>query len=362
MADRPLHIAIDGRELVGRRTGVGRYLFEIMKQWAASPRPHRYTVVMPADPSADLTTLGSGFDWRVVPDDVGGTWWEQMRLPGVLAQLHPDALFAPGYTAPLRARCPVVLAVYDVSFCAHPEWFSWREGIRRRRLTRTSARRAHRVITISEFSRGEIHKYLGVPLDRMIIAAPGAPATQFADGARPPVVLYVGSLFNRRHIPDMIQGFAEVANSVPAARMVIVGDNRTTPRLDPREVASRLGIGDRVDWREYVTDAELHSLYHSARAFVFLSDYEGFGMTPLEALAHGVPSVLLDTEISREVYADSAVRVAADSRAIANGLTSLLVDGPARDAALAAGRRRLGAFSWTRSADLIADALAEAAG
>jgi glycosyltransferase involved in cell wall biosynthesis len=284
-----------------------------------------------------------------------------MRLPGVLAQVQPDALFAPGYTAPLRARCPVVLAVYDVSFCAHPEWFSWREGLRRRRLTRASARRARSVVTISEFSRAEIQKYLGVPADRVIIAAPGAPVAQFADGPRLPVVLYVGSLFNRRHIPDMIQGFAGVAASVPDARLVIVGDNRTTPRLDPREVASRLGVGDRVEWREYVADVELHALYLSARAFIFLSDYEGFGMTPLEALAHGVPSLLLDTEISREVYADSAVRVAADPRAIATGLTSLLVDGPTRAAALDAGRRRLGAFSWTRSADLIADALAQAA-
>ena len=70
---------------------------------------------------------------------------------------------------------------------------------------------------------------------------------------------------------------------------------------------------------------------------------------------------VLDTEISREVYGDSAVRVGADARAIASALSSLLVVGPTRDAALAAGRRRLGAFSWTRSADLIAEALAQAA-
>ena len=83
-------------------------------------------------------------------------------LPRMVRQAHANVLFAPAYTAPLASPVPVVLTVHDVSFCAHPEWFSWREGMRRRLLTRRSARRAARVLTVSQFSRDEIVRHLGV--------------------------------------------------------------------------------------------------------------------------------------------------------------------------------------------------------
>jgi glycosyltransferase involved in cell wall biosynthesis len=218
------------------------------------------------------------------------------------------------------------------------------------------------VVTISEFSRTEIQRHLGVPASCIVLAPPGAAAAAREDAApRPRVVLYVGSLFNRRHIPEMIGAFATVAAAVPDARLVIVGDNRTAPRLDPRQIAADLGVADRVDWREYVSDAELDRLYRSARVFLFLSDYEGFAMTPLEALAHGAPVVLQDTDVSREVYGDAATRVPPQRAAIAAALTRLLTDDVAHAAQLAAGRTRLAAYSWDRSAGVIIRALEEAA-
>ena len=83
-------------------------------------------------------------------------------LPRLVRNGKADVLFSPGYTAPLFAGVPMVVAIHDVSFAAHPEWFGWREGLRRRMLTRLSARRAARVLTISEFSKREIVTRLGV--------------------------------------------------------------------------------------------------------------------------------------------------------------------------------------------------------
>ena len=85
-----------------------------------------------------------------------GTLWEQRRPAGLVASAGADVLFSPAYTCPLWCRAPIVLAIHDVSFAAHPEWFSWREGLRRRTLTRLGARRAARVITESDFSKREI--------------------------------------------------------------------------------------------------------------------------------------------------------------------------------------------------------------
>lgn len=362
MAERALHIAIDGRELGGRPTGVGRFLLEILKQWAATPLAHRFTVIAPFDPPPALTSLGSRFSWHVVPARVAGTRWEQIDLRKALRQDRPDVLFAPGYTAPIWSPCPVVLTVHDVSFCAHPEWFGAREGLRRRLLTRIAARRAHAVVTVSQFSSREIQRHLGVPANRIVVATHGAPDVSHPQPNRASrMVLFVGSLFNRRHLPEMVEAFAIAAATVPDARLVIVGDNRTSPRLDPRQVAAGLGMGDHVDWREYVDDAELDRLYRSARVFLFLSDYEGFAMTPLEALAHGVPAVLQDTDVSREIYGPAAILVPPQPETVATALASLLTDDAAHAAQLTAGRARLRTFSWSTSASTVLRALEEAA-
>ena len=352
MGERALHIGVDGRELLGRPTGVGRYLLAILREWAETT-PHRYSIFIPGLPhqspegaTAGLPQpeLGERMQWVTDPGGRPGTWWEQMRLPGLVARSRPDVFFAAGYTAPLRLSCPYVVAIYDVSFWAHREWFSPREGMRRRWLTRAGARRAHSVVTISEFSADEIVRFLGVPRNRIRLAPPGAPVIRGRPERvdREPIVLYVGSLFNRRRIPELMRAFAGVAEWVPDARLVLVGDNRISPPFDPRTLARDLGMADRVDWRAYVSDAELEALYWRARVFVFLSEYEGFGMTPMEAIAHDVPAILLDTPVAREVYGDGARLV---STTLPGVLKELLTDDDAHRRQLEAGRKRLDRFS-----------------
>ncbi len=179
--------------------------------------------------------------------------------------------------------------------------------------------------------------------------------------ARPPVVLYVGSIFNRRHVPDLIRAFASVLSHVPDARLEIVGDNRTRPREDLNGLASSLDASDRVMLRSYVPDAELASLYAQARVFAFLSEYEGFGFTPLEALAHSVPIVVLDTPVAREVYGGAALYVAAgDLPATANALTRLLLDPALRAAQLRHAQAVLARYCWPDAARLTLQAIEQA--
>jgi glycosyltransferase involved in cell wall biosynthesis len=361
---RPLHIGIDGRELVGRPTGVGRYLSAVLKAWATDPAvPHRFTVFVPADPPSDLVALGGRVSWQVLPARSAGTWWEQTRLGRAANRAMPDVFFAVGYTAPLRLRCPLVVVIHDVSFFAHPEGFAVREGLRRRWLTRAAGRRARAVITVSEFSAGEIVRWIGLPRAAIHVAPSGPvvvpPPTNTI--GRAPLALYVGSLFNRRRIPELLRAFALVVARVPNARLVLAGDNRTTPRIDPRALAAELGIGAAVEWKEYLTDPELDALYDAARVFVFLSDYEGFGLPPLEAIGHGAPPVVLDTAVAHEVYGDGAWFVAPDPPAIAGALTTLLTDDRAHAGLLAAGTRRLAHFSWPRTAATVLAVIERAA-
>ena len=102
---------------------------------------------------------------------------------------------------------------------------------------------------------------------------------------------------------------------MPDARLEIVGDNRTTPRIDVDQLIAPAASADRVHWRSYVSDADLAALYATASVFVFLSDYEGFGLTPLEAMAAGIPIVVLDTrDRAGDLRPGGRIRAAARSR------------------------------------------------
>src|SRR5262249_25184678 len=144
------------------------------------------------------------------------------RLPGAVSRAGADVWFSPGYTAPLRLRCPSVVTIHDVSFYAHPEWFSWREGLRRRWLTRASAHRAAAIVTVSEFSADEIVRWLDVPRTRVHVAYHGVSAPVGASHpSEAPIVLFVGSIFNCRHVPELLRGFAAVQARLPDARLVL---------------------------------------------------------------------------------------------------------------------------------------------
>jgi len=322
-----MRIGIDAREVIGRPTGVGRYLSALLSEWAVSDLARRHEFVLYAHELLPPALDERRFSTRVIPGPPG-TWWEQIALPARVAEDRLDLFFSPGYTTALRLRTPTVVAIHDVSFFAHPEWFGPREGLRRRWLTYQSAQRARRVVTISEFSKRELVERLGLPEHRVQVVEPGVTPPRQVPGKRSGAqVLFVGSIFNRRHVPDLIRAFTPLALARPAASLDVVGDNRSYPFEDIEAIIASEGLRGRATWRAYVPDDQLQRLYAQARAFAFLSEYEGLGLTPLEALAWGIPSVLLDTPVAREACQGAALYVTRDDHgAITRALDSLLFD------------------------------------
>ena len=353
---RPLTIGIDARELLGEATGVGRYLAELLVRWTARDDAAGRRFVLYTPKQLPLSFPPGTVDVRVVGAGAGnGTWWEQTHLRRAIGRDSLDVFFAPAYTAPLSVAVPLAVTIHDISFVAHPEWFRAREGLRRRWLTRRAAHAAHVVFTDSQFSRTELEARLRVDSSRIVVIPPGVTGrgTGAREGtAREPVVLFVGSLFNRRRLPDLIAAFALASQDLPSARLLIVGGDRTWPPQDLAAVAAGHGVSSRTEFRRYAAEQELMDLYGRAAVFAFLSEYEGFGMTPLEALSAGVPPVVLDTTVAREVYGDAAVFVArGDIAGTAAALHRLLVEPSSAAPILAAADAVLGRYSWDTAAD-----------
>ncbi|MEO5739916.1 MAG: glycosyltransferase [Vicinamibacterales bacterium] len=183
-------------------------------------------------------------------------------------------------------------------------------------------------------------------------------------GGGAPIVLYVGSIFERRRVDRLIAAFDEIAARVPGARLEIVGENRTRhPRLDLDAIRRRSAHADRINIRSYVDDATLPRLYRDASVFAFLSEYEGFGLTPLEALVEGVPPVLLDTPVARETCGGAARYIAADAGnpQIADVIVDLLTNETSRANLLSHADEVLSRYNWQRAAAQTLSVLEEAA-
>jgi glycosyltransferase involved in cell wall biosynthesis len=342
-----MRIAIDARELHGKPTGVGRFLGELLAAWKTLPEAQGHEFI-PFAPEADAAA--------------GGTLWEQMLLPTLARDAGADLLFAPAYSGPVLPPMPMVLAIHDVSFAAHPDWFPWREGARRRTVVQLAARAAARVITISQFSKREIVAHLGIEAAKISVVYPGVTPMVVGRGFTPRQnVLFVGSIFNRRHVPELIEGFARLAWTHPEIRLDIVGDNRTSPHVNLESIVGARGLADRIHVRSYVPDDELRALYANSAAFVFLSEYEGFGLTPLEALASGMPVLLLDTPVAREICGDAAMYIPrAEPPLIEDALRRLLLDSGERERILGAAPGVLARYSWSDCAKRVLNVLVEA--
>ena len=343
-----MRIGIDARELCGRPTGVGRYLAGLLDAWAADDTTRRHEFLLYSHEAPAIAFDTRRFRTRTVSGSPG-VLWEQLRLPLAIRSDRLDVLFAPAYTAPLASDVPLVVAIHDMSFVAHPEWFRTREGVRRRWLTRRAAESARAIVTISEFSRRELIDHFDVRPDRIHVIPPGVPQQlrRAASDNVGPLILFVGSIFNRRHVPDLIRAFGRIARKRADCRLALVGDNRSYPREDLTRTIATEDLEDRVEWRAYVSDAELRTMYSRARAFAFLSEYEGLGLTPLEALAAGVPPVLLDTAVARESCGEAAIYVPAnDLAATAAALERALFDEAERARIRAAAPAVLTRYSW----------------
>ena len=247
-----MRIGIDARELCGRATGVGPLSRRAPRGMGGRREPRRHEFVLYA-PAADrhaarCTPLRNAGGQRLARHLVGAGASSAERRRRIIS-----TVFAPAYTAPLHLPSRPSLRS---TICR-----SWPirsgSGSRGRSAaagSRDAQRRRQAVVTISEFSRGELIDRLGVAASKIHVIPPGItnPSIRHPQ-CRNAIVLFVGSIFNRRHLPDLIRAFAPIARAHPTPRST---SSATTAAFRTRSAATiaRAGLDGRVRWHEYVTD------------------------------------------------------------------------------------------------------------
>ncbi len=277
--------------------------------------------------------------------------WENVWLPLNCARDRVSVIHAPtNWGLPLFSRPARVLTLHDAIDHAVGERLQWRMRLRHW-IART---RAHRLITVSEFSKQDIVARLGVAPTRIAVI-PEAAETPFHDvpprsSRDRPYMFYVGGFEGRKNIGFLIEAFATAR--VPGIELVLAGGN-DSDRDRVTAFARDLGVGDSVRWLGWVDDSELARLYAGALAFVYPSRYEGFGLQVCEALAAGCPVLAARATSLPEVLGDGGATFSLDGT---GELTSLLrrvaTEAPFRQELVSRGRARAAAFSWRRTAEM----------
>jgi len=353
-------------EMEGERTGVGRYLEGLLSGLAEHGTPHRWRLFFKGDPFAH--PLWAAEDGGFVPvfDHRPGArpiLWEQTRLPRLVRGAGLDFLFSPAYSLPRGFRGPSMLVVHDLSFERLPEEFDFKERWRRRLLARRSVRRASRVLADTGAVAREIAATYAIPEEKIGVVPLGVDPSVLGDpaddrrhlaslGVERPYLLYLGSILPRRRVDLVIGAFARAAACRPELRLVLAGGNRLRrPRELDRWIAES-GAGGRILRVGYVPEDALGALYRAAELTYYLSEYEGYGLPPLESLAAGTPAVVGPGLALDELWPDYPYRVPRlEIDAVADVTLGALDGADARRRIGDEGRERMARLTWKCSAE-----------
>ncbi len=374
-------IGIDAHHLEGNRTGVGRYLINLLQEWSKfndqlSLRPElgaraisnvKFVLYFKDEVPADLPK-SEFFENKLLK--VGSTakfmHWD---LPRVAKKAQVDILFCPGYIAPICYSGKIALTLHDIIYEAHPEWFNWQslaDRILLKWVSKKSAKKADVIFVISEFTRQEVIRCYKVAPEKikLINLAADASLTKFSGDDLHKIkekyrienkfAFYVGSIFSRRHLAEIIEAFGRLAAQKPDLQLILGGKDYTQEKnIADLMVRQNDALAREVVVRvDFIGDSDLKLLYSACAFFIWLSDYEGFGLPPLEAMSCGAPVITSDATSLKEVAGDAAflIRNNSDVEEIYQAMRRLIEDENLRQELIRKGKEQAKKFSWERCA------------
>ena len=369
-----MRIAIDARKL--RDFGIGTYIRNILTGLSRFDRQTEYVVLCRPDDVDSGDVLGRNF--RMVPETAPlYSMTEQIRIPMALARERVRLLHEPHYVLPPLVRCRSVVTIHDCIHLMFPQYLPSRLAYFYAKGSMWSAaRKANRILTVSEASKRDILRFFDVRPEKVAVIynaiderflAPADPARMELVKQRyqldHPFVLYVGNIKPHKNIERLIDAFGRARQRCPdRLKLIIIGDEISKyPAL--RQSVHKHKLDKHVRFLGFQSAETLSALYRLADAFIFPSLYEGFGLPPLEAMACGTPVVASNVSSLPEIAGGAALLVDPyDVDAIAAGICTAVTDEALRRDLIARGLARARSFSWDQSVRQIHQIYMDAAG
>lgn len=338
--------------------GTEVYLRSLLASLASIDTGNQYVVFTNVETGADLIPKAPNFKqvaqfcratirpWRLLH--------EQTILPIACAVHGVDVLLNPGFSAPILRVCPNVSVFHDMQHRRHPEYFRWYELPVWRFLLWASAHSSRRLIAISAATAADLHHFYSLPESRVKVVHHGVDERfRSMPPARRPekFLLCVSTLHPHKNLARLMRAFAIFHKSHPEFSLVVAGMRGYFATALEGEIVT-LGLGKSVTLTGWIPRSDLYDLFRRAWAFVYPSEFEGFGMPVLEALEAGIPTVCSSIAPLREVAGNAAEYFDPhDAEEMARALARVTDNLRLRERLVAAGIERAAEFSWKRCAE-----------
>ena len=360
-----MRIAIDARKL--HDYGIGTYINNIVIELAQLDEANDYVFLCRQEDCEYINSLADNFQ-SIPQRSAHYSISEQLSIPISLTFNSIDLFHAPHYVLPALTPCRSIVTIHDCIHLKFPQYlpnriaslYAWSQ-------LWIAVKRAQAIITVSEHSKNDIAELLNVPREKISVI-PNAISNRFATklaneflaGIKKrlqlerPFIMYSGNIKPHKNITTLINAFKQVQlrghNDI---ELLIVG-HHGADRAPLEKQVQQLGLQERVRFLGIQSEEHLAGLYQLAELFVLPSLYEGFGLSPLEAMASGTPVVASNVASLPEVLGKAAFFVdPRDAGSIADGITAILDNEVLRSDLIAKGRSRAQTFSWRRTAQQI---------
>jgi glycosyltransferase involved in cell wall biosynthesis len=366
-------------------SGSGQYLLHLLQALAEVDQENEY-ILLGSQPISENIGTSLTFPHIVSPlpglarrnASIENLMWEQFTSPSAARKVGADLLHVPYFAPPLFPRIPSVITIHDIIPLRMPQYRTDPKMKAYLQLITRAAHKATMVITVSQHAKHDMLDALNLPAERIRVIYEAAgdeyrpisdllTLTKVRDRYRlhGRYILYLGGLDQRKNVPQLVRAFAQVYHQLgdPDLQLLIAGNpDKQNGSLfpDPRPVAADLGITDRIIYR-FIEEKDKPAIYSGASVFVFPSLYEGFGLTPLEAMSCGTPVICSNRTSLPEVVGDAAISFDPDNlREMVQDMLNVLTNNDLRADLRTRSLKRAAQFNWRKTAIETIDVYQEA--
>ena len=361
-----MRIGIDARLTGYREGGIAEYTRRLIEALARLDQTTDYSILRAARPARAVPNLAPANNFRMVP-----AWtpchhrFERMTLSLEAARLRLDVLHSPDFIPPCFGAKRYVITVHDLNFLHYPQ-FQTADSLRYYSgQIGAAVKQADHILADSQATKDDLNRLLGVPPEKVTVHMLGVdPAFRpmHADAVRAvrerlglPLgyLLFVGTFEPRKNIPGLLDAYAALCADLPDVPPLVIVGRRGWLYESVFQKVSALRLDNQVRWLEELPFADLPAVYNSAAALVAPSFYEGFGLTALEAMACGVPTVVANRGSLPEVVGDTGLMIDPDRPGeLVEALRRILTDEDLRRRSAAQGLARAATFTWQHTAEI----------
>lgn len=377
-----MKIGLTATMIQGGRSGVAQYVFSIVKELIRAGRMDLHVFVLEDEiPLFNFAKDGC----RIIPvsrsaaPPVKNILWHQLTLPQLAKELKLDVLHVPSYRRLVsKAPCPTVGTIHDLAPFHVKGKYDLARMFYGRVIVKTLARVQTEIISVSHCTARDIESFFGIPQSRLHVIHNGIDHDRFfpgdLDAARnwtatkhqitAPYFLYVSRLEHpgKNHV-RLIEAFDSFKKSTGSDWQLVLGGGDWHGCEAIKSAAASSESANDIRFLGFVPDADLPNLYRAARAMVYPSLFEGFGLPPVEAMACGTPVISSTRGALAEVVADAALTIEPENvEDITRALVSLYSDSSLSTNLASKGLTNAARFHWSHTAASVTDIYHKAAG